>query len=158
MRNVTGSIYSDMLTNSGLCASHDADRMGTKDFYKVLCAVGGHSLLSAERGSTTAPMQPPEILQSMLDGAKDTHYYFGVPHADGASMLSLQFELKPEEQDVLRLVARAQTPLYAKSMELILASGAVGTCFLLRLDSISHHLPGNVHGSNAHGKKLFVVA
>jgi hypothetical protein len=158
VRNVTGSIYGDMLTNSGLCASHAADRMGTKDFYKVLCAVGGHSLLGAEKGLTNAPMHPAEILQSMLSGCKDTSYYFGVQHVDGAPMMSLEFELKPEEQDCLRLLARAQAPLYAKSMELILASGAVGTCFLPRLDSISHHMPGNVQGTTASGKQLFVVA
>jgi len=158
VRNVTGSIYGDMLTNSGLCASHAADRMGTKDFYKVLCAVGGHSLLSAENASTNKLMQPPEILQSMLNGCKDTNYYFGVPHSEGASMMALEFELKPEEQDIIRLLARANAPIYAKSMELILASGAVGTCFLPRLDSISPHLPGNVQGETANGKQLFVVA
>jgi hypothetical protein len=43
-------------------------------------------------------------------------------------------------------------------MELILASGAVGTCFLPRLDSISHHMPGNVQGTTATAKQLFVVA
>jgi hypothetical protein len=133
-----------MLTNSGLCASHAADRMGTKDFYKVLSAVGGHSMLAAETGSTNAALQPHEILQSMLSGCKDTQYYFGVQPKEGAPMMSLEFELKPEEQECLRLLARAQAPLYAKSMELVLASGAVGTCFLPRLDSISHHMPGNV--------------
>jgi hypothetical protein len=65
--------------------------------------------------------------------------------------------LKQEEQDMLRLLARAQAPLYSKSMELVLASATVGSCFLPRLDGISSHLPGNVQGDNANGNQLFVV-
>jgi Ran GTPase-activating protein (RanGAP) involved in mRNA processing and transport len=43
----------------------------------------------------------------MLNGCKETQYYCGAEHADGSSMLTLQFELKQEEQDMLRLLARA---------------------------------------------------
>ena len=155
VRNVTGSIYGDMLTNSGLSASHAADRMGTKDFYKVLCAVGGHSMLSAEKANAT--LQPAQILHSMLSGCSDTQYYFGAENTDGAQMMSLEFELKDEEKDIVRLLARAHAPLYTKSVPLILASGTLGTCFFPRLDSISSHMPSNAEHSNS-GKQLFVVA
>jgi hypothetical protein len=146
-----------MLTNSGLSANHAADRMGSRDFYKVLSAVGGQMIISAEKGPTNMPLKPADILSSMLNGCKETQYYCGAEHADGSSMLTLQFELKQEEQDMLRLLARAQAPLYSKSMELVLASATVGSCFLPRLDGISSHLPGNVQGDNANGKQLFVV-
>jgi hypothetical protein len=155
VRNVTGSIYGDMLTNSGLSASHAADRMGTKDFYKVLCAVGGHSMLSAEKANAT--LQPAQILDSMLSGCSDTQYYFGAENTDGAQMMSLEFELKDEEKDIVRVLARAHAPLYTKSVPLILASGTLGTCFFPRLDSISSHMPSNAEHSNS-GKQLFVVA
>jgi len=157
VRNVTGNIYGDMLTNSGLSVNHAADRMGSNDFYKILSAVGGQMIISAEKGASNAPLKPADILQSMLSGCKETQYYCGAEHAAGASMLTLQFDLKPEEQGYLRLLARAQAPLYAKSLELVLASATVGSCFLPRLDGISSHLPGNVQGENANGKQLFVV-
>lgn len=158
VRNVTGSIYGDMLTSSGLSASHAADRMGTREFYKVLCAVGGNTLLTAEKGAANTPLRPADILHSMLSGCKETQYYFGAENVDGASMMALQFELKPEEQQLLRLLARANAPVYAKSMQLVLAGGALGSCFLPRLDSISRHLPGNMLGDAQTGKQLFVVA
>lgn len=158
VRNVMGNVYGDMLTNSGLAASHAADRMGSRDFYKVLCAVGGQMIISAEKGLTNLPLKPADILQSMLNGCKETQYYCGAQHADGASMLTLQFELKQEEKDMIRLLARAQAPLYAKSMDLVLASASVGSCFLPRLDGICSHLPGNVQDDNANGKQLFVVS
>ena len=56
------------------------------------------------------------------------------------------------------MLARAQAPLYTKSMKLVLASASFGSCFFPRLDCISHHLPGNVHVDSAQGKQLFVVA
>jgi hypothetical protein len=40
----------------------------------------------------------------------------------------------------------------------VLESASFGTCFLPRLDSISHHLPGNVHMDSGQGKQLFIVA
>jgi hypothetical protein len=155
VRNVTGSIYGDMLSNSGLSANHAADRNGTKDFYKVLCAVGGHSLLTAEKGSSL-PLPPTEILNSMLQGCKETQYYFGVQNT-GQPMMSLHFELKNEEQKLIRLLARAHAPVYTKPMQLILASGTLGSCFLPSLAHISSHLPGNFQ-DNKSGKQLFVVA
>lgn len=155
VRNVTGNIYSDMLTNSGLSASHAADRMGTKEFYKVLCAIGGHSMLSAEKSNAT--LQPAQILDSMLSGCSETQYYFGAENTDGAQMMSLQFEMKDEEKDIVRLLARAHAPLYTKSVPLILASGTLGTCFFPRLDSICRHMPSNAEHDNS-GKQLFVVA
>jgi hypothetical protein len=158
VRNVTGSIYGDMLTSSGLSASHAADRMGTKEFYKVLCAVGGHIVLTAEKGAANTPLRPADILHSMLSGCKETQYYFGAENVDGAPMMALQFELKPEEQQLLRLLARANAPVYAKSMQLVLAGGSLGSCFLPRLDSICRHLPGNMVGDTQTGKQLFVVA
>lgn len=158
VRNVMGNVYGDMLTNSGLSASHAADRKGSTDFYKVLSAVGGQMIISAEKGLTNMPLKPADILHSMLNGCKETQYYCGAEHADGSSMLTLQFELKKEEQDMIRLLARAQAPLYSKSMELVLASATVGSCFLPRLDGISSHLPGNVQSENANGKQLFVVS
>ena len=158
VRNVMGNVYSDMLTNSGLSASHAADRMGTRDFYKVLCAVGGQMVISAEKGLVNMPLKPTDILQSMLTGCKETQYYCGAQHADGESMMTLQFELKQEEKDLIRLLARAQAPLYAKSMDLVLASATVGSCFLPRLDGICSHMPGNVQDDNANGKQLFVVS
>ena len=157
VRNVTGNIYSDMLTNSGLTANHAADRMGSTEFYKVLSAVGGNMILTAEKGLSEMPLKPADILQSMLSGCKDTHYYCGAQHKDGTSMMSLEFELKQEEKDILRLLARAQAPLYAKSMDLVLASATVGSCFLPRLDGICSHMPGNVQEETANGKQLFVV-
>ena len=69
VRNVTGSIYGDMLTNSGLSASHAADRMGTRDFYKVLSAVGGHSVLTAEKGVANTALQPAEAAALAAAGA-----------------------------------------------------------------------------------------
>lgn len=158
VRNVTGSIYGDMLTNSGLSASHAADRMGTKQFYKVLCAVGGLSVLTAEKGAANAPLQPADVLHSMLTGCKETQYYFGAENKDGAAMMALEFEVKPEEQQLLRLLARANAPVYAKSMQLVLAGGSLGSCFLPRLDSICRHMPGNTLGDTQTGKQLFVVA
>jgi len=155
VRNVTGSIYSDMLTNSGLSASHAADLMGTREFYKVLSAVGGHSLLSAEKSYAT--LQPAQMLDSMLSGCSETQYYFGAENAEGAQMMSVQFEMKEEEKELVRLLARAHAPLYTKPMALILASGELGTCFFPRLDSICNHMPGNAEHSN-NGKQLFVVA
>jgi hypothetical protein len=156
VRNVTGSIYGDMLSNSGLSASHAADRNGTKDFYKVLCAVGGHSLLTAEKAGSTVPLTPAEILNSMKNGCKETQYYFGVQNT-GQPMMSLHFELKQDEERLLRMLARAHAPVYAKSMQLILASGTLGTCFMPSLANISSHLPGNFQ-DNKSGKQLFVVA
>jgi len=156
VRNVTGSIYSDMLTNSGLSASHAADRMGTRGFYKVLCAVGGQSLLTAENNVSQTPLTPGEMLDRMTRGCKDTHYYFGVQNEQGAPMMSLQFELKPEEQRLLRMLARAQAPLFSKSMQLILASGTLGSCFFPRLDGICSHMPGSTQNSTV-SKQLFVV-
>jgi len=155
VRNITGSIYSDMLTNSGLSVSHAADRMGTKEFYKVMSAIGGHSLISAEKGAATLP--PAQILDSMLRGCGETQYYFGAENVDGAQMMSLEFELKEEEKDLLRLLARAHAPLYTKSMPLILASGELGTCFFPRLDGICGHMPSNTEHASG-GKQLFVVA
>ena len=98
------------------------------------------------------------MLQSISRQCKDTEYYFGVEHAHGPNMIAVEFELKPDEQRLLRMLARAQAPLYTKSMEFVLASATFGTCFVPRLDSISHHLPGNVHVDSGHGKQLFVVA
>ena len=158
VKNVAGSIFGDMLTNAGLKATHASDRMGSKDFYKVLSAVGGRSLLGAENRSTRAPLAPADVLQSISSQCKDTEYYFGVEHAHGPNMIAVEFELKPDEQRLLRMLARAQAPLYTKSMEFVLASATFGTCFVPRLDSISHHLPGNVHVDSGHGKQLFVVA
>ena len=158
VKNVAGSIFSDMLTTAGLQATHASDRMGSIEFYKVLSAVGGRSILAAEQRSTHAPLAPTEVLHSIASQSKETDYYFGAEHAHGPSMLSVEFELKPEEQRLLRMLARAQAPLYTKSMELVLASAPFGTCFLPRLDSISPHLPGNVHVDSGHGKQLFVVA
>lgn len=157
VRNVMGNVYSELLTNSGLSVHHAADRMGTNEFYKIIASVGGHMVISAEKGLSDIPLKPADILQSMLSGCKETQYYCGAEHTRGDSMLTLQFDLKPEEQDYLRLLARAQAPLYAKSLELVLASATVGSCFLPRLDGISSHLPGNVQGENANGKQLFVV-
>ena len=158
VKNVAGSIFSDMLTTAGLQATHASDRMGSTDFYKVLSAVGGRSILTAETRSTSAPLAPSDVLKSVASQCQDTDYYFGAEHAHGPSMLSVEFEIKPEEQRLLRLLARAQAPLYTKSMDLVLASASFGTCFLPRLDSISHHLPGNEHVDSAQGKQLFVVA
>jgi len=155
VRNVTGSIYSDMLTNSGLSANHAADRMGTKEFYRVISAVAGHSLLSAEKSYAT--LQPAQMLDSMLSGCSETQYYFGAENVEGAQMMSLQFEMKEEEKDLVRLLARAHAPLYTKAMPLILASGDLGTCFFPRLDSICNHMPGNAQSCNS-GKQLFIVA
>jgi hypothetical protein len=73
-------------------------------------------------------------------------------------MMSVEFDMKPDEMRLLRMLARAQAPLYTKSMDMVLASASCGTCFLPRLNSISHHLPGNVHVDSGHGKQLFVVA
>jgi hypothetical protein len=156
VRNVTGSIYGDMLTNSGLSASHAADRMGTKDFYKVLCAVGGKSILAAEKTALNTTLTPTEMLDSMLRGCKDTQYYFGAQNVQGVPIMALEFELKPEEQHILRMLARAQAPLYSKGMPLILASGTLGSCFFPRIDSICSHIPGSSQNNNIN-KQLFVV-
>ena len=158
VKNVAGSIFSDMLTTAGLHATHASDRMGSMDFYKVLSAVGGRSIIAAEKRSTRAPLAPADVLTSIVSQCKDTDYYFGAEHAHGPKMISVEFEITPDEQCLLRMLARAQAPLYTKSMDLVLASASFGTCFLPRLDSISHHLPGNVHLESGHGKQLFVVA
>jgi hypothetical protein len=158
VKNVAGSIFSDMLTTAGLQATHASDRMGSKSFYKVLSAVGGRGILAAENRSTGASLAPADVLKSVASQCPQTDYYFGAQHADGPNMISVEFELKPDEQRLLRMLARAQAPLYTKSMELVLASASFGTCFLPRLDSISHHLPGNVHVDSGQGKQLFVVA
>ena len=147
-----------MLTTAGLQATHASDRMGSKDFYKVLSAVGGRGVLAAENRSTCAPLAPTDVLKSIVSQCKDTDYYFGAEHAHGPSMLSVEFDLKPDEQRLLRMLARAQAPLFTKSMKLVLASASFGSCFLPRLDCISHHLPGNVHVDSGQGKQLFVVA
>ena len=158
VKNVAGSIFSDMLTTAGLQATHASDRMGSKSFYKVLSAVGGRGVLAAENRSTGASLAPADLLKSVASQCPQTDYYFGAQHADGQNMISVEFELKPDEQRLLRMLARAQAPLYTKSMDLVLASASFGTCFLPRLDSISHHLPGNVHVDSGHGKQLFVCA
>ena len=158
VKNVAGTIFSDMLNNAGLQATHASDRMGSKDFYKVLSAVGGRSMLAAEKRSTRTALAPADVLQSIVAQCKDTEYYFGVEHANGPKMVAVEFELKPDEQRLLRILARAQAPLYTKSMEFVVASATFGTCFVPRLDSISHHLPGNQHADSGHGKQLFVVA
>jgi hypothetical protein len=158
VKNVAGSIFSDMLTTAGLEATHASDRIGSNDFYKVLSAVGGRSVIAAENRSTRAPLPATDVLKSIASQCKDTDYYYGAEHKPGANMVAVEFELKPEEQRLLRMLARAQAPLYTKSMDFVLASAAFGTCFLPRLDSISHHLPGNLHLDSGHGKQLFVVA
>jgi hypothetical protein len=158
VKNVAGSIFSDMLTTAGLQATHASDRIGSNDFYKVLSAVGGRSILAAETRRTGAALAPSDVLKSIASQCKETDYYYGAEHAHGPNMISVEFEMKPEEQELLRMLARAQAPLYSKSLELVLASASFGTCFLPRLSSISSHLPGNVHVDNAHGKQLFVVA
>jgi hypothetical protein len=109
-------------------------------------------------GSTRAALAPTDVRKSIVSQCQDTEYYFGAEHAHGPSMLTIEFDLKPDEQRLLRLLARAQAPLYTKSMEFVLASASFGTCFLPRLDSISHHLPGNVHVDSGLGKQLFIVA
>ena len=147
-----------MLTTAGLQATHASDRMGSQGFYKVLSAVGGRGILAAEKRSTRAPLAPADVLKSIASQCKETDYYFGAQHAHGPNMISVEFDLKPDEQRLLRMLARAQAPLHTKSMELVLASASFGTCFLPRLDSISHHLPGNVHVDSGHSKQLFVVA
>jgi hypothetical protein len=158
VKNVAGSIFSDMLTTAGLQATHASDRMGSQEFYKVISAVGGRSILAAEQRSTCAPLAPADVLRRVTSQCKETDFYFGAEHAHGPKMISVEFELKPEEQSLLRMLARAQAPLYTKSMELVLASASLGTCFLPRLNCISHHLPGNLHVDSGHGKQLFVVA
>jgi hypothetical protein len=158
VKNVAGSIFSDMLTTAGLQTTHASDRNGSTDFYKVLSAVGGRAVLAAEKRSTSAALAPTDVLQSIVRQCPDTEYYFGAEHAHGPSMLTVEFDLKPDEQRLLRLLARAQAPLYTKSMQFVLASASFGTCFLPRLDSISHHLPGNVHVDSGLGKQLFIVA
>jgi hypothetical protein len=158
VKNVAGSIFSDMLTTAGLHATHAADRIGSNDFYKVLSAVGGRSILAAEQRSSSAALAPTDVLRSVASQCKDTDYYFGAEHAQGPNMISVEFELKPDEQRLLRMLARAQAPLYTKPIELVLASASFGTCFLPRLDCVSHHLPGNVHADSGQGKQLFVVA
>jgi len=158
VKNVAGSIFSDMLTTAGLHATHAADRIGSNDFYKVLSAVGGRSILAAEQRSSSAALAPTDVLRSVASQCKDTDYYFGAEHAQGPNMISVEFELKPDDQRLLRMLARAQAPLYTKPIELVLASASFGTCFLPRLDCVSHHLPGNVHADSGQGKQLFVVA
>jgi hypothetical protein len=79
-----------------------------------------------------------------------------VQNVQGAPMMALEFELKPEEQHILRMLARAQAPLYSKSMPLILASGTLGSCFFPRIDSICSHIPGSAQNGNVN-KQLFVV-
>ena len=158
VKNVAGSIFSDMLTTAGLQATHASDRMGSREVYKVLSAIGGRSILAAENRQTRAPLAPADVLKSVASQCQDTDYYFGAEHAHGPTMMSVEFDMKPDEQRLLRMLARAQAPLYTKSMELVLASAAYGTCFLPRLNSISHHLPGNVHLDSGHGKQLFVCA
>jgi hypothetical protein len=158
VKNVAGSIFSDMLTTAGLHATHASDRNGSREFYKVLSAIGGRSILAGENRVTRAPLAPADLLKSIASQSNDIDYYFGAEHAHGPKMISVEFELKPDEQSLLRMLARAQAPLYTKSMELVLASASFGTCFLPRLDSISHHLPGNVHVDSGQGKQLFVVA
>jgi hypothetical protein len=158
VKNVAGSVFSDMLRTAGLDATHASDRMGSKGFYKVLSAVGGRSILAAENSRTHETLAAADVIHSIASQSKDTDYYLGAEHAHGPNMVAVEFELKPDEQRLLRLLARAQAPLYTKSMQLVLASAAFGTCFLPRLDSISDHLPGNVHVDSGHGKQLFVVA
>jgi hypothetical protein len=158
VRNVTGSIYGDMLTNAGLAAHHAADRMATQDFYKVICAVGGRTVLSAERGPEKVSLSPAEMLSGMLSKCTDTHYYLGAQNHELSSMMCLEFELKPEEQKLLRLLARAQAPLYCKPIELVLQSGGLGTCFFPKLQNISAEVPGIPTTNTAKAKQLYVVA
>jgi hypothetical protein len=158
VRNVTGSIYGDMLTNAGLSAHHAADRMGTQDFYKVICAVGGRTVLSAEKGPDKVLVPPAEMLSGMLNKCTETHYYLGAENQQLSSMMCLEFELKPEEQKLLRLLARAQAPLYSKPIELVLQSGGLGSCFFPKLNSISSMLPGTCITDRPKAKQLFVVA
>ena len=158
VRNVTGSIYGDMLTNAGLAAHHAADRMATQDFYKVICAVGGRTVLSAERGPERVSLSPAEMLSGMLSKCTDTHYYLGAQNHELSSMMCLEFELKPEEQKLLRLLARAQAPLYCKPIELVLQSGGLGTCFFPKLQNISAEVPGIPTTNTAKAKQLYVVA
>jgi hypothetical protein len=158
VKNVAGSIFSDMLTTAGLQATHASDRMGSREFYKVLSAIGGRSILAGEKRSTRAPVAAADVPNSIATQCQDTDYYFGAENAHGPSMLAVEFELKPDEQRLLRMLARAQAPLYTKAMDVVLESASFGTCFLPRLDSISHHLPGNVHIDSGQGKQLFIVA
>jgi hypothetical protein len=132
--------------------------MGSREFYKVLSAIGGRSILACEKRSTRAPVAAADVLTSIASQCQDTDYYFGAENAHGPSMLAVEFELKPDEQRLLRMLARAQAPLYTKAMDVVLESASFGTCFLPRLDSISHHLPGNVHIDSGQGKQLFIVA
>jgi hypothetical protein len=158
VKNVTGIIFSDILTTAGLHATHVSDHMGSQDFYKVLSAVGGHSILAAEQRSSCVTLVPTDVLWSVASQCKDTDYYFGAEHAHGPNMLSVEFELKTDEQHLMSMLSRAQAPLYTKPMELVLASASFGTCFLPRLNCVSHHLPGNVHVDSGQGKQFFVVA
>jgi len=158
VKNIAGTLFSDMLTTAGLSATHASDRIGSQQFYKVLAAVGGRSVVAAEKRSTGAALAPSDVIRSIAGQCKDTQYYFGAEQSHGPSIVTVEFDLKPEEQRLLRMLARAQAPLYTKSMALVLASATFGTCFLPRLDSISHQLPGNVHVDSGQGKQLFVVA
>ena len=158
VKNIAGSIFGDMLTTAGLQATHASDRIASQGFYKVLSAVGGRSVLAGERRSTRAPLPQAEVLESIAGQCKNTDYYFGAEQSHGPSITTIEFDLKPQEQRLLRMLARAQAPLYTKSMKLVLASASFGSCFFPRLDCISHHLPGNVHVDSGQGKQLFVVA
>jgi hypothetical protein len=158
VKNIAGSIFSDMLTTAGLHATHASDRIGSQGFYKVLSAVGGRSVLACEHRSTGAALAPTDVLKSIAGQCKNTDYYFGAEQSHGPSIITVEFDLKPAEQRLLRMLARAQAPLYTKSMKLVLASASFGSCFLPRLDCISHHLPGNVHVDSGQGKQLFVLA
>jgi hypothetical protein len=86
-----------MLTTAGLQATHASDRIGNNDFYKVLSAVGGRSILAAETRSTGAALAAPDVLKSIASQCKETDYYYGAEHAHGPNMISIEFEMKPEE-------------------------------------------------------------
>ena len=118
-----------MLTNAGLSANHVADRIGTRDFHKVLCALGGRPVLAAEKGVDNTALVPAETLHSMESGCPETKYCLGAPNTYGSSMMCLEFELKQEEQQIIRFLTRTHTPLYTNPLELMLKSGRVDTYF-----------------------------
>jgi hypothetical protein len=142
--NLSGGVYADLLSGSGLALQHIADRRGTSDFYNVVCQLDGMNLIDAEHRATLQPLPASVTAQKLLAREGDCNFYYSAPFAQCAaqSVTAIDYELHPEEQALLNLLADTQAKLYIKPTNCIETLGREGSCFMPCLSEVSPTILG----------------
>ena len=154
--NLSGGVYADLLGGSGLALTHIADRRGTSDFYNVICQLDGMNVIDAEHRGTGQSLPSSVTAQKLLANEGDCNFYYSAPFSQCAarSVTAIDYELHPEEQALINLLADTQAKLYIKPTNCIESLGKEGSCFLPCLAQISPTILGqqrqNTEGEMQH--------